>query len=467
MPLSTEVLVIGAGPGGYVAAIKLGKLGKKVVLVDKDKLGGECLNYGCIPSKALINAASLIYKSQKAAVVGVTPAVQADWQKLQSWKNQMIGGFNRGIAGLAKGNGVTVLSGAAKFTSAREAQVVSASGTETVTFEQAIIVTGSRPISIPGFEIDGVKVLSSKEALELTAAPPNLVVIGGGVIGLEIGTFYAKLGSKVTVVEFLPQLLPGIEPDLVMPVSRNLQKLGVEVLLSSKAKSFEASGEALTVKVETPEGEKSLAADKILLSVGRAPNAGGLGLEELGIKKDPKGHILVNDAYQTNVANIYAAGDVVGPPYLAHKASREGILAAYAIAGFPPRERGAVPWAVFTDPEISSVGETEEQAKARGAQVLVGRFPFSASGRAQAVREPDGFVKIVADKGNHKLLGVGIVGPNASDLISEGALALKLGATIEDIADTIHPHPTLPEAFQEAAEACLGEAIHILAARPS
>lgn len=464
MPLSTDVLVIGAGPGGYVAAIKLGKLGKKVILVDKDKLGGECLNYGCIPSKALIASSSLVNKLQKASAVGLTAAsVAMDWQKLQTWKNSMISGFNRGIAGLAKGNGVTVMSGAARFLSSTEATIDSGGTSETVQFQHALVVTGSRPIAIPGFEIDRVNVLSSKEALELTEAPQNLVVIGGGVIGLEIGTFYAKLGSKVTVVEFLPQLLTGIEADLVQPVARNLQKLGVEVFLNAKAKSYSGKDGALTVTIETPEGEKTLPASKILLSVGRAPNTAELGLSAVGVNADPKGHILVNKSYQTNVANIYAAGDVVGPPYLAHKASREGILAAYAIAGKPPRELGAIPFAVFTDPEISSVGESEAQARARGAEVLVGKFPFSASGRAQAVREPEGFIKVIADKGTHKILGTGIVGPNASDLISEAALAVKLGATVEDIADTVHPHPTLPEAFQEAAEACLGEAIHILA----
>ena len=325
-----------------------------------------------------------------------------------------------------------------------------------------MIVTGTRPLSLPGFDFDGKNVLSSKEALELEQAPASLVVIGGGVIGLEIGTFYAKLGTRVTVVEFMPSLLPGIEADLIMPVTRNLQKLGVEVLLKSKARSWTAKEGKLSVTIETPDGGKAIEAERILVSVGRAPVTKDLGLEAAGVQTDPKGHITVNAAFQTSAANIHAAGDVTGPPYVAHKASREGSLAAQAICGFTCEERGPVPWAVFTDPEISFVGETEEQAKARGVEIIVGRFPFAASGRAQAVRETEGFVKIIADKESHRILGCGIVGPSAGDLIGEACLAVRLEATVEDVAGTIHPHPTLNEAFMEAAEACLGQAIHIL-----
>ena len=469
MALSTEVLVIGAGPGGYVGAIKLGQLGKKVILVDKDKLGGECLNYGCIPSKALIHAAGLLHKAQKASAVGLTASdMRLDWGKVQNWKNSMVSGFNRAVAGLTKGNNVTVMSATARLSGPQEAEITSASGKEIVRFSQAVIVTGSYPSSIPGFAFDGQYILSSKEALELTAAPKRLAVIGGGVIGLEIGTFFAKLGSKVTVIEFLPQLLSGLEPDLVLPVTRNLQKLGIEVLLNAKAKNWSAQEGGLTLAVEASQGEKTVEADKILLCVGRAPLTKDLGLEAAGVDTDAKGHIKVNEIYQTNVPSIYAAGDVIGPPYLAHKASREGMLAALAIAGHPRQERGAVPWAVFTDPEIACVGETETEARSRKAgRILVGRFPFSASGRAQAVRESDGFAKVIADEQSHKLLGAGFVGPNASDLIGEACLAVKLGATVEDIAATIHPHPTLNEAFQEAAQACVGQAIHILTPRRS
>ena len=462
MAIETEVLVVGAGPGGYVGAIKLGKLGKKVLLVDKDKLGGECLNYGCIPSKALIHAAGQVYKAKKAEAHGLSaPGLSLDWAKVQAWKSQLIGGFNRGIAGLAKGSGVALMTGTVRFTGPNAAEVQTAAGVEDVAFQHALIVTGSRPIQIPGFAFDGQTVLSSKEALELTQAPKSLVVVGGGVIGLEIGTFFAKLGTKVTVVEFLPQLLTGVEPDLILPVTRNLQKLGIDVLLQAKAKSYAKTEGGVKMEVETSGGMKTIEAEKILLSVGRAPITKDLGLEAARVSCDSKGHILVNAHYQSKAPHIYAAGDVVGAPYLAHKASREGILAALHICGQPGEPLGAVPWAVFTDPEISFVGETEAQVRARGGETISGRFPFSASGRAQAVRETDGFVKVIADKETHRILGTGIVGPSASDLIGEAVVAVGIGATCEDIASFIHPHPTLNEAFQEAAEACLGQAIHV------
>ncbi|HVE14473.1 MAG TPA: dihydrolipoyl dehydrogenase [Elusimicrobiota bacterium] len=460
----TQVLVIGAGPGGYVCAIKLAKLGKKVLLVDKDKLGGECLNYGCIPSKALIHAAGLAAKIQKASQVGIVPGdLKVNWAQAVQWKAGLVGGLTRGIGALTKGNGVEVLMGEARFTGAHEAEVKSAAGTEAVRFEHAVIVSGSRPMAIPGFAFDGQNVLSSKEALDLTEAPGRLAVIGGGVIGLEIGTFFAKLGSKVSVVEALDRILPTLETDMTAPVARSLQKLGVETHLSAKALGYEKTADGLALRVQTPEGEKAILADKILLAVGRTPNADALNLEAAGVRRDPKGFIPVSESLATSAPHIYAVGDVIGPPYLAHKASREGILAAQAIAGGHAEARGPVPWAVFTDPEVSYVGETEAELKARGAEFQMGRFPFSASGRALSTRETDGFVKILAEKGTGRVLGVGIAGPNASDLIGEACLALRMKATVEDIANTIHPHPTLCEALQEAAEACMGQAIHILA----
>ena len=462
MPIETDVLVVGAGPGGYVGAIKLGQLGKKALLVDKDKLGGECLNYGCIPSKALIQSAATAHKPRKSAGFDPASAPAPDWAKVQQWKTGLIGGFQRGIAGLAKGNSVDIKMGALKFLSSTEAELTGAGAPETIRFVHALIVTGSRPVTIPGFAFDGNFILSSREALELTAAPKSLVVIGGGVIGLEIGTFYAKLGTKVTVVEFMPQLLPGVEADLLGPVTRGLEKLGVEVLLEAKAREVREEGGVRRVIVDTAKGERAIEAEKILVSVGRTPTSQGLGLEAAGVKTDSRGHILVDARYRTSAENIYAAGDVIGAP-LAHKASRSG-SGAHAI-GRAAEPLGAVPWAVFTDPEIAFVGETEAQARARGASVLTGRFPFSALGRAQAGQEAEGFVKVIVDRDSHKLLGTGIVGAHASDLISEASLALRLGATVEDIASTIHPHPTFPEAFQEAAEACLGQAIHILPPR--
>jgi dihydrolipoamide dehydrogenase len=466
MSIETDVLIIGGGPGGYVAAIKLGQLGKTSVVVDRDKLGGECLNYGCIPSKALIAAAGRAYKAKKAKEAGFDDAApKIDWDKVVAWKGQMIGGFVRNVGVLIKGNKSRFLAGSARFVSAHEAVVETPDGkTETVRFQHAIVATGSAPIGIPGFSPDGVHVLGSKESLDLTKAPDALAVIGGGVIGLEIGTIFAKLGTKVTVVEFTDALLPVIEKDMVSPVARNLTKLGVDVLLGSKAESWTKKGKRLELTVKTPDGVKKIPCDKILLAVGRAPRSKDLGLEQAGVELDKRGHIVVDTEMLSSASNIYAIGDVVGQPYLAHKASREGILAAQSIAGKPLEPRGAVPWAVFTDPEISWVGMTESEAREAGVQTLVGRFPFAASGRAQAVRETEGFCKVVADKADHRILGAGFVGPNASDLIGEACLAVSVGVTLEQVVATIHPHPTLNEAFLEACESALGHPIHTLPA---
>jgi len=463
MAIETEALVIGAGPGCYVAALKLGKLGKKTLLVEKDRLGGVCLNSGCIPSKAMIHIAGQVHKLRQSKAQGLeAPDLRLNWSKVVDWKNLMVQGLSRGIATLEKGNNVTVMSGTAKLTAAHEAEVTTPTGTERVTFEQAIVATGSHPISIPSFDFDGTRVISSTEALALREVPGRLLVIGGGIVGLELGTVFAKLGAQVTIVEFLPQVLTGVEADLAAPVARGLQRMGVTVWTSSKAKSFKAGAGGLEVLVETPEGDKVVETDKVLVCVGRAVNSKDLGLEALGIAFDSKGHILVNERYQTKLPHIYAVGDVIGPPYLAHKASREGVLAALHIASKPVEPRGAIPAAIFTDPEIAAVGETAAEARARGAEVITGRFPFAALGKAQAMRETEGFVKIVADKSSHKVLGGAIVGPEAADMIGELCLAVKLGATLEDMGSTVHPHPTLGEAIAEAAEACLGQAMHIL-----
>ncbi|MBI4064402.1 MAG: FAD-dependent oxidoreductase, partial [Elusimicrobia bacterium] len=340
--LSTQVLVIGAGPGGYVAAIKLAKLGKQVLLVDRDKLGGECLNYGCIPSKALIQAGNLVHKIKKAKDFGVeTQGVVVNWANLQKWRSNLIGGLNRGIQGLLKGNGVSVLAGEAKFTGPKQAQVKTSQALEEIGFEQAVIATGSRTLEIPGFKIDGQLVIGSKEALELPAIPKSLLVIGGGVIGLEIGTFYAKIGSEVTVVELLPQLLPGVDPDLVTPVVRSLEKLGVKVYINSQVLSVEAAASQAKVKVKTPGGEIEVLTEKVLLAVGRRPNSENLGLETIGVQTDQKGFIKVNEQGQTTASGIYAIGDVTPGPLLAHRSSFEGILVAQQIANplapSPPR----------------------------------------------------------------------------------------------------------------------------------
>ncbi len=462
MSIKTDVLVIGGGPGGYVAAIKLGQLGRKTLVVDRDKLGGECLNYGCIPSKALIAAANADHKSKKTVPGGGISDI--DWEKVVAWKGRMIGGFGKNIGALIKGNKGEILFGSASLTSPHTAVVeMPDGGTETVEFEQAIVATGSSAIDIAGFAVDGTNVIGSKESLDLSTVPRALVVIGGGVIGLEIGTIFAKLGTKVTVVEFLDSLLPVIEKDMTVPVVRNLTKLGVDVFTSSKAKSWAKKGKRLEVAVETEEGTRHVVCDKILVAVGRAPRTQDLGLEKLGVELDKHGHIVVDSEMLSSVDNIYAVGDAVGQPYLAHKASREAVLAAQSIAGKPLEPRGHVPWAVFTDPEISWVGLTDAQAKAEGFATVVGKFPFAASGRAQAVGETLGFCKVVADKDTHRILGAGFVGPHASDLIGEACLAVSACITLEQVAAAIHPHPTLNETFAEACEAALGHPIHTLA----
>jgi|CXWL01.1.fsa_nt_gi dihydrolipoamide dehydrogenase len=464
MAIVTDVLIIGGGPGGYVAAIKLGQLGKKTLLVDRDKLGGECLNYGCIPSKALIAAAGHAHKSKKSKDAGFDdPKHQLDWTKVVAWKDQMVGGFVKNVGVLIKGNKGEHIQGSAQFTGAHTAIIdKTGGGSETVEFKHAIIATGSEIATVPGFAIDGENILGSKEALDLKTPPEALVVVGGGVIGLEIGTFFAKLGTKVSVVEFTDAILPVIERDMVVPVSRNLTKLGVEVLLSSKAKSWSKKGKRLELVAETPEGEKKIHCDKILMAVGRTPRSKNIGLDALGIERDKRGHILVDTEMLTSVNNIYAIGDVVGQPYLAHKASREAVLAAQSIAGEPLEPKGQVPWAVFTDPEISWVGMTDTEATAAGLTTITGKFPFAASGRAMAVRETDGFCKVVADKATHRILGAGFVGTNASDLIGEACLAVSVGVTLEQVAQTIHPHPTLTETFAEACESALGHPVHVL-----
>ncbi len=461
--IETDVLVVGAGPGGYVCAIKLGQLGKKTTLVDFDRLGGECLLYGCIPSKALIQSADKAYKAKTAVGAIGAEGYGLDWSKVAAWKSSVVEGLVRGISGLEKGNGVDVKNGRVRFTGPHAAVIESPSGTEEINFERAVIATGTRPVQIPGFEFDGKAVITSKEALDWTEPPRRLLVIGAGVIGLEIGTFAAKLGSQVTVIEATDRILPGVDQDLTLPVKRKMDKLGMTLLLNSKAAGLERSNGALSVSISGGDGEKAVEADVVLVSAGRFPVTKDLGLAAAGVKTDPKGHVAVDARMKTSSPSVYAIGDVVGPPYLAHKASREGIVAALDIAGKTGHERGVVPWAIFTDQEVSFVGETEAEAKARGVAVVVGRFPFAASGRAMAVRDTDGFVKVIADKESGRILGCGIAGPSASDLIGEACLAVKLGATVEQAASTIHPHPTLSEAFQEACEACMGQAIHILA----
>jgi dihydrolipoamide dehydrogenase len=462
---SYDAVVIGAGPGGYVAAIRLALLGKKVGLIEKEAtLGGVCINWGCIPSKALIAAANLVEDIRGAADRGIlAERPRVDLAKLRQFKNDVVKKMTGGIDLLEKGNGVEVLKGTAAFVGPGAVEVKGKDGTDRVEAPAFILATGARPIELPGFAFDGKDVWSAREAVDLPELPGHLVVIGGGVIGLELGTVYAKLGSRLTVVEALPSILTGVDAEAVRLVQKGLKERGAEVIVGAKAKEVGRKGKVLTVKVEVEGKERVLECDKVLVAVGFRPNTEGLGLDEVGVRLSPKGFVEVDERYQTSVPGIHAIGDLTGPPFLAHKASKEGEIAAEVIAGRKSaRDWVAMPGAIFTEPEVGTVGMGEEEARKAGYEPLVGKFYFSALGRAVAIDHTDGFVKVVGDKASKQLLGVTIAGPEASDLIAEAALALEMGANLEDVALTVHAHPTLPEAFMEACKAALGEAIHRL-----
>lgn len=461
-----EAIVIGSGPGGYVTAIRLGQLGVKTLLVERESIGGVCLNWGCIPSKALIAAAKAASGLKDAGTMGVVAeSVRVDVEKMQAWKDGIVKKLTGGIRTLVTGNGSQVAMGTAKLLGGGRVELRDAAGaTSVVTASKAIVVaTGTEVIRIPGFEVDGATIITAREAVSLKAVPEHLVVVGGGVIGLELGTVYAKLGAKVTVVELTDALLPGVDPDLVKVVEKHLKKLGVTVHTGTKALGADVAGGRAKVRLEKAGAPLELDADKVLVAVGFKPNAKGIGLEALGVALDARGHVVVDEQLRTNVPGIYAIGDVKGGPYLAHKASKEGEVVAEVIAGHHAAlDVRAMPAAIFTTPEIATVGLSETAAKAQGRAVRIGKFPFAALGRAMAVNDTDGFFKVIIDEKDHQVLGVGIVGPGASDLVSEAALALEMGAFAEDVGLTVHPHPTLGEGMMEAMNAALGQAVHVM-----
>jgi len=460
--IRVEALVIGAGPGGYVAGIRLGQLKKKAMVVERDKPGGICLNVGCIPSKALINAAKYYDKFRHGADIGIlADNIRLDMAKMQTWKGEVVHKLTSGVRILLKANGCDYRTGSAKLLSRNTVELTEASGKTTIQADNIIVATGSRPIEIPGFKFDGNRIVDSTGALDFAAVPERFVVIGGGYIGIEIGTLYAKLGSRVTVVEALPAILPGNDPEIVQVVARKLKKLGVEVMTGAKAKSWTEKGGRAVVTIDVGGKEATLDADKVLVAVGRRPNFEGIGLEEVGVKVE-RGFITVDRRLRTNVPGIYAIGDVAGQPMLAHKASREAEVAAEVIAGHRSEfDVRCIPAVIFSDPEVASAGITAEEATAKGRKVRIGKFPFVALGRAIANADTDGFVKVVIDADSKEVLGIHVVGNGASDIIAEAALAIEMGALADDISLTIHAHPTLPEAIMEAAKASLGEAIHI------
>jgi len=463
--LRVDALVIGAGPGGYVAGIRLGQLGKKTLVVERDKAGGVCLNVGCIPSKALINAAKLYEKIVHGADLGIlADNPRVDLPKLQSWKDGVVGKLSAGVRQLLKANGCDWLTGTARFLAPGKVEVQGtgpdAGRTVLVEAAHVVIATGARPVEIPGFAFDGNRVVDSTGALAFTEVPRRLVAIGAGYIGMEIGTLYAKLGSRVTFVEALPTILSGSEPDCVQVVARKAKQLGMEILVNARAVGWKDMGDRAVVTVATAAGERQIDADKILVAVGRQPNS-DLGLQAAGVRVE-RGFIPVDRQMRTNVPGIYAIGDVVGQPQLAHKASHEAEVVAEVIAGRAAEmDAEVIPSVVFTDPEIACAGLGAAEAEKRGLQIVLGKFPLLALGRALANHDSDGFVKVVVEAQTRRVLGVHIVGNGAGDLIAEAALAIEMGALAGDIAGTIHAHPTLPEAIMEAAKAALGQAIHI------
>jgi dihydrolipoamide dehydrogenase len=463
---SYDVVVLGGGPGGYVCAIRAAQLGLKVACVEEEEYGGVCLNWGCIPSKALISNAHLYDKAKNSSDVGLKIGnVELDVPKMQGWKEGIIKKLTSGVRGLLKSNGATVVEGRGRLVSPRRVEVKTKDGkTLNVDATKAVVVaTGSATIQVPGFEFDGQKVIGARDAVSLTEVPKHLLVIGGGVIGLELGMVYQTFGAQLTVVELTPNLLPGIDADAVKVVEKHITKRGGTVLKNAKALSHSKDANGVQVKVEQDGKAMTLSADKVLVAVGMKPRSRGIGLEELGVKIDDRGFVVTDEMCRSSVPGVYAIGDVSGAPMLAHKASREGEIAAEVIAGKAAgKDWVTIPGIVFTDPEIAQVGLTEAAAKQAGKDVQVGKFPFSVLGRAMSIRETDGFVKVVRDKANDRVLGITVCGPSASDLISEAVLALEMGATATDMALSVHPHPTLGEAMMEASAASLGHAIHMM-----
>ncbi len=464
-----DLVVIGSGPGGYVAAIRAAQLGFKTAIIEKEALGGVCLNVGCIPSKAMITATHFLHRAQHdAPEMGfeIPGPIKTNMKKLLTWKESVVSKMSGGVGQLLKGNGVSIIKGEASFKTSKEILVTSTTeGSQLISAQKIIIATGSRPIEIPGFPFDEKNILSSTGALALNEIPKKMVVIGGGYIGLEISSYLAKLGTEITVVEAQSSLLAGVvDTECAQVVSRRLKKNGVQVLLNAKAKGQKKSNQGYEVTVEVQGKEQVLACDKILVTVGRKPNSDQANLKGIGLSIDERGFLKVNPQRQTNIPHIFAIGDIVGQPMLAHKASHEGVMVAEILKGANRVfDAKVIPAVVFTDPEIASAGLTEEEAKLKGYKnLLVSKFPFGANGRAVSMMETDGFVKMIADAETHILLGVHIVGPEASNLISEAALAIEMSARLEDVALTIHPHPTLGETMMEAAEATLGHAIHII-----
>ncbi len=455
-----DVVVIGAGPGGYVAAIRAGQLGLKTLVVERWKVGGVCLNVGCIPTKALIHAAHTRVSVIEAKKIGLEGEVRVDLERLNAWKERVVNRLVKGVEFLFKRNGVELVRGEGRLLSPGKVEVRTAEG-EVKVFEagNVVLATGSRPKYLKGLERDGERIWDSNDAVALREIPESMLVVGAGAVGLEFAYVYRNLGTeRVTVVDIMEQVLPGTDREMANAYARILRKVGIEVRLSTTVKAVEGDG---TVVLSTPEGEVRERYDKILVAVGRLPNTEFL--KDSGVRLDGRGFVSVSDRMESNLPGVFAIGDITPGPMLAHRAQKEGVLVAEVIAGLNvKRSWKHVPAVVYTYPEYATVGLSEERAREMGYDVVVGRFPMSALGRAQTMGGVDGLVKVVAERGSHRLLGVHILSPEASSLISEATLAVERGLTLEELEEVVHPHPTVSEALMEAAGNALKKAIHVL-----
>ncbi len=468
-----DAAVVGAGPGGYHVAIRLGQLGKKVICIDRDEVGGVCLNWGCIPTKALLHVGEVIRHIERAGTIGLrVPKAEVEREGVAKFKTEVVNANVNGVKTLFKANGVEFLRGEASFQSSTEIEVKRQDGaSERIAARDIVIATGSAPVDVKAWPRDGQTIINSDDAVKLERIPKRLLVVGGGVIGLEFATVYRRMGAEVLVVEMMAQILTGTDLEIGKTLGRILKKQGIEIMLGTKVGAIEKradtvratlNGEATGGKDETREF------DMVLVAVGRHPVTDNLGLKAAGLDVDERGFITVDRQQRTSVPNIFAIGDVTGAPLLAHRAMKQGVVAAEVINGdrsaaFDPV---AVPNCIYTDPEVATVGLSEDEAKAGGYEVRIGKFPLAASGRARTMNESEGLIKLVADARSDILLGMHIVAPQAESLIGEGVIALEMGATLEDVGLSVHPHPTLTEGIMDAAEAAHGKAIHIVNPKP-
>ena len=463
--MSYNLIVIGSGPGGYVAAIRAAQLGMKVAIIEKAELGGICLNWGCIPTKSLLKSAQVLDYIKHAQNYGITinGEVVADFEKIIGRSRDVADGMSKGIQFLMKKNKIEVIAGRAKLLAPGKIEVTNGDNNKSVVeAEKIIIATGARSRELPNLKQDGQKVIGYREALTLKKKPASMVVVGSGAIGTELATFYNAMGTEVTLVEFMPEIVPNEDPEVSKALGRILKKDGINILTSSSVEAVDTKGELCKVTIKTPKGEISAEAEVVLSAVGIAPNTENLGLEELGVAMD-RAWIKVDEYYQTNIPGLYAIGDVVPGPALAHVASAEGIICVEKMAGHSPDplDYKNIPGCTYTNPEVASVGFTEAAAKEAGYEIKVGKFPFTASGKASAAGAKDGFIKLIFDAKHGELLGAHMLGANVTEMIAEIVVARKLEITGEELIKSVHPHPTMSEAVMEAAAAAYDEVIHL------